>query len=346
MRPFAAVRTAARVDERTKRFFDVLEAIKKEKPAEERSWRVHLDLLNDLDELNMCKQAMRLSLEGEDLSELAEAELNAIVHPIDVASAYLDHGTKQAIALANLRRHSSTLRYLKNQNLECAERASIGACKSSLSSSNKESEEENCVLCLSLFKGGRAVLSCGHSFHYFPCLERLIGRSGNHHVISCPLQCTIRRKREEVMMATDEWRDDGSAMDRRVRGSWGTNVTRLVADVLDVSDRGEKSIVFSMWEDMLDVVEEALHVNKVSYVRATSLAKIMSSTKRFRSSDCTVLLLNDKNGAEGLTILEATHIFVVEPLLNCGLDIQGKLHLNAELYNFKLPLLLTGFLCS
>ena len=124
-------------------------------------------------------------------------------------------------------------------------------------------------------------------------------------------------------MATDKRRDDGSSSSRRVKGSWGTKVTRLVADVLDVSDRSEKSIVFSMWEDMLDVVEEALQVNSVSFVRATSLRKIAESTKRFRSSDCTVLLLNVKNGAEGLTLVEATHVFMVEPLMNCGLDSQG-----------------------
>ncbi len=46
---------------------------------------------------------MRLTLEGEDLRKLTEAELNAAVHPVDVASVYLDHGAKQAIALANLR---------------------------------------------------------------------------------------------------------------------------------------------------------------------------------------------------------------------------------------------------
>ena len=94
---------------------------------------------------------------------------------------------------------------------------------------------------------------------------------------------------------------------------------------MDVSSRGEKSIIFSMWEDMLDVVEEALRVNGISHVRATSLSKISESIKRFRSSDCTVLLLNVKNGAEGLTIVEATHIFMVEPIMNCGLDMQGEL---------------------
>lgn len=316
---FALARATARVDERAKRFFDVLEAYKKEKSAAERSWRVHLDLLNDLDELNMCKQAMRLSIEGEDLSKLTEAELNAVIHPVDVASSYLDHGAKQAMALANLRRNSSTLRYLKNQNFERVRR------KEKTSAKQEEGEQENCVLCLSSFQDSRAVLSCGHSFHYTPCLERLMARQGNHSIISCPLRCTIRTKRNSIMMATEKRRDDGSSVNRRVVGSWGTKVARLVADVLDVSDRGEKGIVFSMWEDMLDVVEEALYANKVPYVRATSLSKIGASIKRFRSSECAVLLLNVKNGAEGLTLLEATHIFMVEPLLNCGLDIQGEL---------------------
>jgi E3 ubiquitin-protein ligase SHPRH len=314
--PFASARTAANVDERSKIFFDVLSASKKEKSAAERAWRIHLDLLNDLDELNMCKGAIRLSLEGEDLTQLADAELNAIVHPVDVASSYMDHGAKQAMALANLRRHKSTLRYLKNQNLDRAKAPPGDTLQES------SEEVETCVVCLSSFQTGRSVLSCGHSFHH-SCMEKLIARPGNHQVISCPLRCAVRTKRDEVMIATDKRRDDGSAIDKRVEGSWGTKVTRLVADVLDISNLGEKSIVFSQWEDMLDVVEEALTVNRIAYARATSVTKIADSTKRFRASDCSVLLLNVKNGAEGLTLLEATHIFMVEPLMNCGLDSQA-----------------------
>mmetsp|Transcript_14177 Transcript_14177/g.18636 ORF Transcript_14177/g.18636 Transcript_14177/m.18636 type:complete len:150 (+) Transcript_14177:48-497(+) len=74
---------------------------------------------------------------------------------------------------------------------------------------------------------------------------------------------------------------------------------------------------------MLEVVEQALRVNTIKYVRAKSLARIGEVLKKFRSNECTVLLLNVKNGAEGLTLVEATHIFMVEPLLNCGLDSQA-----------------------
>ena len=94
-------------------------------------------------------------------------------------------------------------------------------------------------------------------------------------------------------------------------------MTRLIGDVMDVSDLGEKSIVFSQWEDMLEVVEQALVVNTIKYVRAKSLARIGEALKKFRSNECTVLLLNVKNGAEGLTLVEATHVFMVSTLLSC-----------------------------
>lgn len=102
----------------------------------------------------------------------------------------------------------------------------------------------------------------------------------------------------------------------------GTKVDRLVADILDVVDLGEKSIVFSQWDDMLLIVEKALSANHISHVRAKGAKKFGGSIKTFRG-DCSVLLLNVKSGAEGLTLIEATHVFMIEPLLNCGLDIQA-----------------------
>jgi E3 ubiquitin-protein ligase SHPRH len=102
-------------------------------------------------------------------------------------------------------------------------------------------------------------------------------------------------------------------------------VNVLVSDILDVSELGDKSIVFSQWDDMLDICEHALTLNGVKFVRASSRRDIGECTKFFRSPACSVFLLNVKHGAEGLTLLEATHVFMVEPLLNCGLDSQGKL---------------------
>ena len=309
-----------KIDKRADYFFDTLKASERELRVGRLAWRTHFDLLSDFDEMNQCKRTIRLAGEDEDLTKLTSDELGSIVAPWDIAARSMDHGAKQAMALATLRRSKDTLRYLKNQSNERQEERDHGE----KSSDDTQSSESNvCVVCLSSFDGERAVLACGHSFHHSPCLERLMARSGNHQTISCPLRCTTRTKRDEVMIASDKRRDDGSRSNRKVIGSWGTKVTRLLSDIMEVSDRAEKGLVFSQWEDMLDVVEEALKANGIEYVRSKTLRKMGDCVKAFRSSRCSVFLLNVKNSAEGLTLVEACHVFMIEPLLNCGLDSQA-----------------------
>ena len=313
-----SVKTTMNVDRRAEKFFDVLEAERRERVHAWRLWRTHLDLLNDIDELNQCKTAMRLTIEDEDVTELSRDQLNAIVVPVDVSTRYHDHAAKQAMALGSLSRAKGTLQYLKNQNAAEQHPETIDS-----ETTEQETKEVTCIVCLSTFDTNRAVLRCGHSFHLTPCLTKLQSRSGGS-LICCPLRCRVRTEPKDVMIASDKRHDDGSRSKRRIKGSFGTKVTRLVSDVLDVCELGEKSIVFSMWDDMLDICEQALAENDVRYVRVMSLRRIGECTKQFRSPDCSVMLLNVKNGAEGLTLLEATHVFMVEPLLNCGLDSQGK----------------------
>ena len=302
---------------RAELFFKAHDSTKKERSAAERAWRVHLTLLNELDELNICKRSMRL-YDGEDLTMLTDAELNGVILPTDLQTSFYEHEAKHAMALGNLGRQQSTLRYLRHQKSQRYSEENAN------STPNSPTERESCSVCLSPFaEGNQAVLSCGHSFCYSPCLNRIMTTQpgGSRNVISCPLRCVQKTKREDIMICKA---DDGSELtDRSVKGSWGTKVTRLISDVKGVSSLGQKSVVFSMWEDMLDIVEEALRVNDISYVRAASLRKMAESTQAFRSSECSVLLLNVKNGAEGLTLVEATHVFMIEPLLNNALDFQA-----------------------
>ena len=295
------------IEQRAGLFFEALESERQERNMASRLWRIHLDLLNDLDELNQCKATIRLVHEGEDLTVMTDDELNAVVQPFDIVSRFHEHSAKQAMALGDLRRAKNTLTYLRNQNQERQE---------------AKNGSDTCMVCLSNFGDSeRAVLKCGHIFHYSPCLEKLRSVSGD---ICCPLRCKDKTKHTEVLIATEKRNDDGSLSQRDVKGSWGTKVTRLVGDVLDVRDQGEKCIVFSQWDDMLDICEKALIENRVSCSRPSSSKSLGNALTTFRSGDCTVFLLNVKSGGEGLTITEATHVFLVEPLLNHGLDSQGK----------------------
>jgi E3 ubiquitin-protein ligase SHPRH len=79
----------------------------------------------------------------------------------------------------------------------------------------------------------------------------------------------------------------------------------------------------TMDKDLLTIVEQALIANQIEYVRPKGQSNIGACAKRFRGSDIPVLILNVKCGAEGLSLIEATHVFMVEPLLHCGLDAQA-----------------------
>jgi E3 ubiquitin-protein ligase SHPRH len=315
----------ARISARAKTFFEVLEAEKRERALAYRAWRVHLDLLNDHDELNQCKTAMRLTYEGEDVTLLTSDKLNAVVQPVDLAARFHMHAAKQVMAQGELRRSKDTLRYLRNLSQE----SKGGTNKSTV-------EQESCTVCLAPFEPRQylAVLNCGHRFHNEPCYQQLQARRSGT-CIRCPMRCPQTTPVNGVLIACS---DDAKAADgvtvgteRRVKGSWGTKVTRLVADVLGIRDGGEKGVIFSQWEDMLNIVEQALTENGIELVRPSGAKRIGDAVRRFRSSSCSVLLLNVKNGGEGLTLIEATHVFMVEPLLDCGLDSQGRLFIGGEL---------------
>lgn len=215
------------------KFFELHNALKKEISCAKLAWRTHFDLLSDYDELNQCKRSMRLPYKNEDLTKLSEHELVSIIQPSDMTLLNMEHSAKQAMAFGELKRNKQTLRFLRNQNLQREEeRIKKKFCKKegsehSTGNDSIEIDKATCVVCLSPFgTENRAVLACGHIFHYSPCLESLMSRSGNKNSISCPMRCSIRTKREDVMIASEIRRDDGSSnrIKRSVEGSWVSRV--------------------------------------------------------------------------------------------------------------------------
>ncbi len=317
---YASIRTSAgmallnssqtlHVKTRAEYFFEVIEAEDREKNGAWRMWKVHLDLLNGLDELDSCKRGLRLSMENEDLTLYTDEQLNAIVQPIDIHTQYHDHAAKQAMSLGDLRQSKGTLRYLQNQ-------------KQSLNN-QEEFKTETCVVCLQpLLDEDCCVLRCGHRFHHNPCFDQIL-KSSNARTVCCPMKCRVHTARNEVMISTKKSSNDGSNTKRAVKGSYGTKITRIVSDILGIRDKGEKGIIFSQWHDMLDILESALLENDIGIARPSGGTRFNESLLAFHAPECTVLLLNLKQGAEGLTLVHASHVFMVEPVMNNGLDQQA-----------------------
>jgi len=106
------------------------------------------------------------------------------------------------------------------------------------------------------------------------------------------------------------------------------------------TDGTAKVLVFSSWNDVLDVLEHSLAANNISYVRMKGGRKSQAALSRFKGQvsnvnvdevkktasnmkPVQVLLMLIQHGANGLNLLEAQHVILVEPLLNPAAEAQA-----------------------
>ena len=117
-----------------------------------------------------------------------------------------------------------------------------------------------------------------------------------------------------------------------VVGGWGTKIDAVVRRILWLRSRSSpgapatKIIVFSEWLEVLVILQHALSANHVACARAGGgpAAACAAALAAFRRDDALpVLLLPIARGANGLTLVEACHVILVEPLLDPGVEAQA-----------------------
>ena len=77
-------------------------------------------------------------------------------------------------------------------------------------------------------------------------------------------------------------------------------------------------IIFSQWEEALDIVQHAMRQNHVVQYRAKGRSKLFQTAIAAWKEEArpSALLLPIKSGGEGLTLTEATHVMILDPLDN------------------------------
>ncbi|KAH9767579.1 RING-finger DEAD-like helicase PHD and SNF2 domain-containing protein [Citrus sinensis] len=128
-----------------------------------------------------------------------------------------------------------------------------------------------------------------------------------------------------------------------VQGSYGTKIEAVTRRILWIksTDPKAKILVFSSWNDVLDVLEHAFIANNITCIKMKGGRKSQVAISKFtaqkRSAERTdkthaqqpepkpiqVLLLLIQHGANGLNLLEAEHVVLVEPLLNPAAEAQA-----------------------
>lgn len=105
-------------------------------------------------------------------------------------------------------------------------------------------------------------------------------------------------------------------------GSYGTKVDMIARHLLWIrnNDPGAKSIIFSQFGDFLEVLGEALKKWKIGCSNISDKNGIV----RFKTDPAVeCFLLDAKSDSSGLNLVNATYVFLCEPLINPAIELQA-----------------------
>ena len=105
-------------------------------------------------------------------------------------------------------------------------------------------------------------------------------------------------------------------------GSFGTKIDTLARHLLWIRDNdpGAKSIIFSQYRDFLNVLERAFSQFKIGFA---SIDRKDGIQKFKTDPNVECFFLHAKAHSSGLNLVQATHVFLCEPLINTAIELQA-----------------------
>lgn len=178
-------------------------------------------------------------------------------------------------------------------------------------------------------------ISCGHSY-CDNCIFSILSQT------KYP-KCAICRKPFSEKDLTQQYSQHLETKFEGKKIEYGTKVSHLIKMLLSIrkKDPKEKSVIFSQWNKLLDLIEEALRDNHIPFARLTgSESERTTAIQSFQSDPKILVFLISLKWNSGLTLVCATNCFLMEPSLNPSVEEQAK---NRYLV-FAFRIILTTFL--
>ncbi|OCK84153.1 hypothetical protein K432DRAFT_378900 [Lepidopterella palustris CBS 459.81] len=217
----------------------------------------------------------------------------------------------------------------------------------SLRNENSQAGERICVICQSDFELG-VLTVCGHQYckecirrwwlqhRTCPMCKRRLHQADFHDITYKPQDMKAQEETHQSESPdqpssptshssiysdiSGEIMNEIKAID--LDGSYGTKIDTIARHILWIreNDPGAKSIVFSQFNDFLDVLRDAFQHFKIG---CSSIGD-KKGIERFRkdpSAEC--FLLDAKSDSSGLNLVNATYVFLCEPLINPAIELQA-----------------------
>ncbi|XP_029282544.1 E3 ubiquitin-protein ligase SHPRH-like [Cottoperca gobio] len=294
-------------------FMELFENWKKEYKVLHEYWMVLRNHVSAIDELGMATERLRVRLPDE-----AKPKLLHIIEPHEVEQNRVKLLNDQAVAKSQLQKKLGQFLYLTN--LEKSQDKSTGGLN-----------PEPCPICARPLGQEWAVLTCGHCFCN-ECIAIIVEQysvGSRRRAIMCAIcrQTTSHAEISYVFTTVSSDQDQ----DVPVQGSHSTKVEAVVRTLkkIQMSDPGAKCLVFSTWLCVLDIISKALFDNNMEFSQINGIHKFQENLCSFKYEEkINILLLPLHTGSNGLNIIEATHVLLVEPILNPAHELQaiGRVH--------------------
>ncbi|KAK2892073.1 E3 ubiquitin-protein ligase SHPRH [Channa argus] len=294
-------------------FMELFETWKKEYKVLHEYWMVLRNHVSAIDELGMATERLRVRLPDEP-----KPKLQHIIEPHEVEQNRVKLLNDRAVAKSQLQKKLGQFLYLTN--LEKSQDKSTGGLN-----------PEPCPICARPLGQEWAVLTCGHCFCN-ECIAIIVEQysvGSRRRAIKCAIcrQTTSHTEISYVFTTQSSSQDQ----DIPVKGSHSTKVEAVVRTLkkIQVTDPGAKCLVFSTWQSVLDIIAKALFDNNMEFSQINGIHKFQENLSSFKYEEkINILLLPLHTGSNGLNIIEATHVLLVEPILNPAHELQaiGRVH--------------------
>lgn len=216
--------------------------------------------------------------------------------------------------------------------------------------STGEAEEKVCVICQVSFENGSLTV-CGHIFckvcmglwwrahHNCPVCKRKLTMNDLHDITYKPQELKVVEE-DPVSLGNQERAVEPSNKKSAIYSqvskdtlaeiksidlngpSFTTKVDTLCRHLLWLreSDPGAKSVIFSQFAEFLDVLGRAFEHHRIGYSRIDK----PSGIEKFKEDPATeCFLLHARSQSSGLNLVNASHVFLCEPLINTALELQA-----------------------
>lgn len=202
-----------------------------------------------------------------------------------------------------------------------------------LVSNGVDYEDEACAICFESVENA-AMGPCGH-IYCKGCIETHVSNSPQgtldlNQVPDCPIcRCSLQGG-YMLIPKKPETNSGGSNQKKFNRDNWlpSSKIDALMQELTSLpQEEGIKSIVFSQWTSMLDMVEIPLGLHGIKFVR---LDGAMSQTQRERSvnsfrndPNVKVFLISMKAGGLGLNLVAGSNVYLLDPWWNPATEDQA-----------------------